>query len=384
MTERLTKAKPAGAAAPGRRPPRGRVPVTADLLSGRSGALIILAALIIAFFIATPDFLTADNSMNVLRQYSVPAILAAGQTLVIVARGIDLSVASNAALSGSIMAVAYTQWGLPEYVSILIGLGTGCAVGFVNGFVITRWNVPDFVATLGAYTAVRGVALLVTDGYPVPRYGQTVEGRDSIPPLIGSLGADSLLGVPYIVLVALACFGAGALILGRTTLGRTAYAIGGNPEAARISGIRVGRAKLLVYVFSGLMAAIAGMMLTGRQASANGLMGQGMELQSIAAVVVGGTPLFGGEGAMSGTLIGVLVIGVLANGLTIVGLSEFWQQVINGLVIVLVVALDQWRRRALGSADGSGTGGTGRSALHRLWPRRPSPSSSPADAPDSG
>jgi ribose transport system permease protein len=290
---------------------------------------------------------------------------------VIVARGIDLSVASNAALSGSIMAVAYTQWGLPEYVSILIGLGTGCAVGFVNGFVITRWNVPDFVATLGAYTAVRGVALLVTDGYPVPRYGQTVEGRDGIPPLIGSLGADSVLGVPYIVLVALGCFAAGAVILGRTTLGRTAYAIGGNPEAARISGIRVGRAKLLVYVFSGLMAAIAGMMLTGRQASANGLMGQGMELQSIAAVVVGGTPLFGGEGAMSGTLIGVLVIGVLANGLTIVGLSEFWQQVINGLVIVLVVALDQWRRRALGSADGGGAGGGGgRPALSRLVPKR--------------
>jgi ribose transport system permease protein len=318
---------------------------TATAAGGRGGALVILAVLVLAFFIATPDFLTVNNSLNIMRQYSVPAILAVGQTLVIVSAGIDLSVASTAALSGSLMGVAFAHWGWPEPAALLLGLGAGFLVGALNGFVITRWHVPDFIATLGTLSAVRGAALLVTDGLPVPDFQQAEEGR-RIPETIATLGSDSVLRIPLIALVAAACAVVGWFILSRTTLGRSGYAIGGNREAARASGIRVERSKMWIYIISGVLAAIAGFMLTGRQASANALMGEGMELQSIAAVVVGGTNLFGGEGGVGGTMIGILIIGVLSNGLNILGVAEFWQRVVNGLIIVLVVAIDQWRRRS--------------------------------------
>jgi ribose transport system permease protein len=317
---------------------------------GRGGALVILLALVVAFSLVADNFLTVDNLRNILRQYSVPAILAVGQTIVIVSAGIDLSVASTAALSGSVMGVMYAHEGYPEPVALLLGLAAGFAVGAINGFVITKWRVPDFIATLGAFTAVRGVALLVTDGLPVPDYSKAKEGR-TVPETVTTLGADSVFGIPLIAVVAGACALLGWFILSRTTLGRSAYAIGGNREAARVSGIRVERTKWMIYVFSGLMAAVAGFMLTGRQGSANALMGEGMELQSIAAVVVGGTNLFGGEGTIGGTIIGVLIIGVLNNGLNILGVADFWQRVVNGSIIVAVVALDQWRRRAAAARE---------------------------------
>jgi ribose transport system permease protein len=317
---------------------------------GRGGALVILLALVVGFSLAADNFLTVDNLRNILRQYSVPAILAVGQTIVIVSAGIDLSVASTAALSGSVMGVMYAHEGYPEPVALLLGLAAGFAVGAINGFVITKWRVPDFIATLGAFTAVRGVALLVTDGLPVPDYTKAKEGR-TVPETVTTLGADSVFGIPLIAVVAGACALLGWFILSRTTLGRSAYAIGGNREAARVSGIRVERTKWMIYIFSGLMAAVAGFMLTGRQGSANALMGEGMELQSIAAVVVGGTNLFGGEGTIGGTIIGVLIIGVLNNGLNILGVADFWQRVVNGSIIVAVVALDQWRRRAAAARE---------------------------------
>jgi len=311
---------------------------------GVGGALSILAMLMLAFFIATPDFLTVNNTLNILRQYSVPAILAVGQTLVIVSAGIDLSVASTAALSGSVMGVSFAHWGWPEPAALGLGLLAGFLVGAFNGLVITKWKVPDFIATLGTFTAVRGIALLVTDGLPVPDFDRVVEGR-RVPETVSTLGADSVFRIPLIAIVALVCAAIGWFIMTRTRLGRSAYAIGGNREAARVSGIKVERSKLWIYIISGLLAAVAGFMLTGRQGSANALMGEGMELQSIAAVVVGGTNLFGGEGSVVGTMIGVLIIGVLSNGLSILGVAEFWQRVVNGLIIVVVVALDQWRRR---------------------------------------
>jgi ribose transport system permease protein len=329
---------------------KGALARAVTVAGGRGGALIILFILVVAFAIVTPDFLTVNNLINILRQYSVLMILAVGQTLVIVSRGIDLSVASNAALSGSVMGVAYAYWAWPEPASLLVGLAAGVAVGAFNGFVITRLDVPDFIATLGTFVAVRGIALLVTDGLPVPDFERAVEGR-TLPSTISTLGVDSVLGVPLIAVVALVCALIGGFILSRTRLGRSAYAIGGNTEAARMSGIKVERSKMWIYVFSGLLAAVGGFMLTGRQASANALMGEGLELQSIAAVVIGGTNLFGGEGRMSGTVIGVLIIGVLSNGLSIAGVAEFWQRVVNGLIIVAVVALDQWRRRAARAAS---------------------------------
>ena len=329
---------------------KGMLARAVTVAGGRGGDLIILFLLVVAFTIVTPDFLTVNNLINILRQYSVLMILAVGQTLVIVSRGIDLSVASTTALSGSMMGVAYAYWAWPEPASLLVGLAAGVAVGAFNGFVITRLDVPDFIATLGTFVAVRGIALLVTDGLPVPDFERAVEGR-TLPSTISTLGVGSVLGMPLIAVVALVCALIGGFILSRTRLGRSAYAIGGNTEAARMSGIKVERSKMWIYVISGLLAAVGGFMLTGRQASANALMGEGLELQSIAAVVIGGTNLFGGEGRMSGTVIGVLIIGVLSNGLSIAGVAEFWQRVVNGLIIVAVVALDQWRRRAARAAS---------------------------------
>ncbi|HLF43375.1 MAG TPA: ABC transporter permease [Acidimicrobiia bacterium] len=312
---------------------------------GRGGALIILVLLMVGFTLLTSDFLTSRNLLNILRQFSVPGILAIAQTLVIVTAGIDLSVAATAALSGSLMAVSFAHWGLPEPVSWVVGLSAGLLVGSVNGLVIRYWRVPDIIATLGTFSAVRGIALLVTGGLPVPTFDRVVEGR-SLPGSVNTLGADSLGPIPIIALIAGLVAAIGAIILGRSKLGRSALAVGGNPEAAHASGISVGRTKLWIYALSGLISALAGIVLAGRLSSANALMGEGMELQAIAAVVVGGTNLFGGEGTMGGTVIGVLIIGVLSNGLNIVGVSEFWQRVSNGLIIVVVVALDQWRRRA--------------------------------------
>jgi ribose/xylose/arabinose/galactoside ABC-type transport system permease subunit len=324
---------------------RTRAARLAAAAGGRGGALIILMVLVIGFSAASPDFFTEDNLLNILRQYSVPMILAVGQTMVIVSRGIDLSVASTAALSGSLMGVAFAHWGWPEPLALALGLAAGFAVGAFNGFVITKWHVPDFVATLGTFSAVRGIALLITDGLPVPDFSKAQEGR-TVPESVSTLGSESIfLDIPLIAIVAAVCVVIGGFVLARTRLGRSAYAIGGNTEAARVSGIKVERSKMWIYIFSGLLAAVAGFMLTGRQGSANALMGEGMELQSIAAVVIGGTNLFGGEGRVSGTVIGILVIAVLGNGLQIMGVEEFWQRVVNGLIIIAVVAVDQWRRR---------------------------------------
>lgn len=311
---------------------------------GRVGALAILLLLVVVFAFASPAFLSVGNILNILRQYSVVLILSVAQTIVIIAAGIDLSVAATAALAGSVTAVTYAHWGLAEPVAWVLGIGAGVLVGVFNGLVITKWRVPDIIATLGTFSAVRGVALLVTQGLPVPTFERVVEGRN-VPPSLTFLGANSSFRVPHIIFVAVVAVIIGWFILNRTRLGRTIFAVGGNEEAAHASGIRTGRTRFLIYVVSAGLSAVAGLMLTGRLSSANALMGTGMELQSIAAVVVGGTALFGGEGSVGGTVIGVLIIGVLANGLTIMGVSEFWQRVLNGLIIVVVVALDQWRRR---------------------------------------
>src|SRR5918994_1665119 len=202
----------------GERIVRGTARVAAAA-GGRGRAPIPLALLGLIFGIAAAGFLTKDNLLNILRQYSVPMILAVGQTLVIVARGIDLSVAATAALSGSIMGVAFAHWGWPEPLALALGVAAGFAVGAFNGFVITRWHVPDFIATLGTFTAVRGVALLVTDGLPVPDFAKAEEGR-TIPESVNTLGSGSVFGdVPWIAVVALVCVLIGGFILARTTLG---------------------------------------------------------------------------------------------------------------------------------------------------------------------
>lgn len=333
---------------PGFRPITDRIQARAAKVllgsGGLGGAIFILLVLILVFAVAAPGFIGTGNLLNILRQYSVVLILAVGQTLVIICAGIDLSVAAVAALSGSVMGVAYAHLGLPAPVAIGLGLASGFLVGAFNGLVITKWGVPDIIATLGTLTAVRGIALLVTDGLPVPDFSQVVEGR-RMPPEVTLFGSGDVYGFPLIIVVAAACVLIGWFILNRTKLGRTIIAVGGNREAARVSGIDVDRTRFWVYVISATLAAVGGILLAGRLASANALMANLMELDTIAAVVIGGTALFGGDGRVSGTVIGIFIIGVLANGLNILGLSDFWQRVVTGLIIIIVVAIDQWRRR---------------------------------------
>lgn len=319
----------------------------------RSGPLIALLLLVAVLSVIAPYFLTIDNLLTVARQSAFVAILAIGQTVVIITGGIDLSVAAVAALAACIAAVLMTEpitlFGLTvgpfhPLLAVAIAIAIGVLTGALNGWIIARFGIPDFIATLGTMTLLRGVSLLVTDGLPVPSFRA---GGAGLPQLLIWVGSGNLFGIPVSVIIAAAVALLGWFILRYTAFGRAVYAVGGNREAARVSGIRVGRTKILAYAFSGLTAAIGGIILMGRLSSANALMGEGEELRSIASVVIGGTNLFGGEGGVLGSVIGALIIGVLGNGLNLLGVSPFWQRVAQGAVIVLVVILDQWRRNRL-------------------------------------
>lgn len=322
----------------------------------RSGPLIALLLLMAVLAMLSPHFLNADNLLTVVRQTAFVAILAVGQTFVIIRGGIDLSVAATAGLSASIVAVLMTEpvlfLGIPlgpmsPVLAILLGLMVGALAGTFNGFIIARFGIPDFIATLGAMTLFRGLALLVTGGLPVPTFRIGVGVGAGLPEFLLWAGSGHIFGIPFLLIAVLIVAITGGLILKFTVFGRSIYAVGGNREAARASGINVGRTTILIYAFSGLMAAIGGILLMGRLSSANALMGEGAELQSIASTVIGGTNLFGGEGGVFGTMIGALILGVLGNGLNLLNVSPFWQRVAQGVIIILVVVLDQWRRNRL-------------------------------------
>jgi ribose transport system permease protein len=311
----------------------------------KGGPIVALLFLITYLAFATPYFFTLSNFLNITRQSSINAILAIGQTIVIISAGIDLSVGAVLALSASMSAVAVSYWGLNLAVGILLGLGTGALIGFITGVIVTKGRIPDFIATLAMMTTARGLALILTQGLPVPSHFTALKLVGYLPQGLIWLGSGDILGVPVPALVVIVITILGWLILTRTTLGRAIYAVGGNREAARISGISFVRTKIIVYTIMGLLAGVAGIVLTGRLNSANALMADGAELQSIAAVVIGGTNLFGGEGGVFGSVIGAFIMGVLGNGLNLLNVSAFWQRVILGLIIVGVVVFDQWRRR---------------------------------------
>jgi ribose transport system permease protein len=311
----------------------------------KGGPIVALFLLIIYLSFATPYFFTVGNFLNIIRQSSINAILAVGQTMVIISAGIDLSVGAVLALSASMSAVAVSYWGLNLSVGILLGLGTGALIGFITGVIITKGRIPDFIATLAMMTTARGLALILTQGLPVPSHFTALKLVGYLPQGLIWLGSGDIMGIPVPALVIVVITILGWLILTSTTLGRAIYAVGGNREAARISGISFVRTKIIVYTIMGLLTGVAGIVLTGRLNSANALMADGAELQSIAAVVIGGTNLFGGEGGVIGTVIGAFIMGVLGNGLNLLNVSAFWQRVILGLIIVGVVVFDQWRRR---------------------------------------
>jgi len=313
----------------------------------KGGSLVGLVALSIAFAVMSEHFFTLSNWLNILRQVSVVIIVASAQTMVIITSGIDLSVGSLLALGGCLAAVAMSYWGWPFLSGALLGLFVAWMVGLANGFIIAKGKIPDFIATLGMLGAVRGVALLITGGLPVPSHFTATELAGYLPPVLIWLGSGHIGSIPVPIIVALLIVLLTWFILSRTTLGRSIYAVGGNREAARASGIDVDRVKIMVYGLSGLYCGLGGLVLVGRMNSANALMAEGLELQTIAAVVIGGTNLFGGRGSVVGTLIGAVLMGVLANGLNLLNVEPFWQRVINGLLIVAIVVFDQWRRRLI-------------------------------------
>ncbi|MFC7863405.1 substrate-binding domain-containing protein [Streptomyces murinus] len=311
-----------------------------------NGALTALIVLVIALSALSGDFLTTDNLLNIGVQAAVTAILAFGVTFVIVAAGIDLSVGSVAALSATVLAWSATQHGVPVVLAVVLAVATGVAAGLVNGFLIAYGKLPPFIATLAMLSVGRGLSLVISGGVPIPF-------PDSVSHLGDTLG--DWLPVPVLVMIVMGLLA--AFVLGRTYIGRSMYAIGGNEEAARLSGLRVKKQKLAIYALSGVFAAVAGIVLASRLSSAQPQAADGYELDAIAAVVIGGASLAGGTGKASGTLVGALILAVLRNGLNLLNVSAFWQQVVIGVVIALAVLLDTVRRKAGATPVASGGGG---------------------------
>jgi len=310
-------------------------------LIARSQSFIALLVLCVVLSLLSDKFLTVQNGWNVLRQISVNVCISIGMTLVVLTAGIDLSVGSVLAFSGAV-AAGLLKNGIPWPAhDLFIGftlLGTllsallvGSVLGLFNGWVITQFKVPPFVGTLAMLTIARGLTLLWTKGYPISGLG----------PSFDFIGGGWLLGIPVLVWICVFVIVAALIIVRKTPLGRHIYAIGGNEQAARLSGIPINRVKIIVYTIAGLLSAVGGIMVTSRLDSAQPNAGTSYELDSIAAVVIGGTSLSGGRGTIMGTVLGAIIIGVLNNGLVLLNVSPFWQQVIKGLVILLSVIIDK-------------------------------------------
>jgi ribose transport system permease protein len=311
----------------------------------RMQSLAALATMVVALSLATDSFLTRENLINVLRQISINLCLSIGMTMIILSAGIDLSVGSVLALAGAV-AAGLLKRGVPveslgvhiEFTvvgAVIAAVGVGIVMGWFNGLLITRFGLPPFVATLGMLSMARGMTFLWTEGYPIAGLGDD----------FGFLGTGYWLGLPMPVWTAAALTAVFALVTRRTRFGRYLYAIGGNERAAALSGVNVRRVKLLVYTLGGALAGVAGLLTTARLDSATPNAGLGYELDSIAAVVIGGTSLSGGRGSILGTVLGCLIIGVLQNGLVLLNISPFWQQVVKGAVIIVAVAIDNLSRR---------------------------------------
>lgn len=303
--------------------------------------LIALFVLCLIIGLLSDKFFTTSNFWNVLRQISVNVCISTGMTLVVLMAGIDLSVGSILALCGAITAGLFKMGiempsqnlfiGFTMLGAALAGILMGALLGFFNGFVITRFKVPPFVATLAMLTVARGFTMLWTKGFPISGMGSS----------FAYLGTGWLLGVPVPVWISALVVIVAVIVSDKTKLGRYIYAIGGNENASRLSGININRVKITVYTIAGALAAVGGLMVTSRLDSAQPNAGTGYELDSIAAVVIGGTSLSGGKGSIGGTVLGAIIIGVLNNGLVLLNVSPFWQQVVKGAVILLAVIIDR-------------------------------------------
>jgi len=337
------------------------IPAKAAAPSASSGSVLLtlmklrtfiaLIAVLVFFSIAAPNFLSAANLILMAKHVALNAFLAMGMTFVIITGGIDLSVGSIVGLCGMVAGYLVLngidlQIGYTVYFNVveiaLITLGVGILIGAVNGLLITRLNVAPFIATLGTLYGARGLALLSSDGRTFPNLvGKPELGTTGF----GYLGAGKLLGLPVSIWILLVVALGAAYLARYTPLGRHIFAVGGNERAARISGVRVNMVKVFVYMFSGFCAAIVGLIISSELMASHPATGESFELNAIAAAVLGGTSMSGGRGTIGGTIVGAFVIGILSDGLVMMGVSSFWQMVIKGLVIIVAVVVDQAQRR---------------------------------------
>ncbi|MBG9549267.1 MAG: ABC transporter permease [Bacillota bacterium] len=300
------------------------------------GILIGLFILCVVITIINPNFLTSNNLLNVLRQTSTNLYLALAMTMIIILGGIDLSVGSIMAVTGVVTTGMIALFDTSVLVAVLAGLLVGMIFGAINGYVAATTIIPPFIITLATMNIARGAAYVITDGKPVRVMSDSFN-------FLGSGYLFGILPMPvlYLIILLILCY----FIMNKTKLGRYMYAVGGNAEAARFSGINIKKIQFFAYTFSGLMAAIAGIVLASRMFSGQPTAGEGAELDAIAAVVLGGTSMTGGYGRIGGTVIGALIIGVLSNGLNLMGVSSFWQYIVKGIVILVAVYADVIKRR---------------------------------------
>jgi ribose transport system permease protein len=301
-----------------------------QLLSTLSGLLILM----VVFTILSEYFFSINNLLTVATQTAVIAIIAVGQTYVMITAGIDLSIGSNIALAGMVSALAMRA-SAPVPLAVILGLLSGGLVGLINGVFVAIGNLPPFIATLGTMTAVRGLSLTLTQGIPI----------SGLPKSFTFWGTDASFGLPNPVIIMVLLTLLFGFILAKTKLGRHVYAAGSNFEAARLSGVNTKKVLIMVYLFSGLLAAFAGLIMAARIISAQPAAGDGYELDAVASSVIGGTSTMGGEGSVAGTFIGAFVIGILRNGLNLIGVSPFIQKIVIGLVIVGSVFFDRLKRK---------------------------------------
>lgn len=299
------------------------------------GILIALIVLCVVLSLASKSFLTAANLLNVSQQISTNFLISIGMTFIILIGGIDLSVGSIVALSGLLMGLMMKSWNIPVLLSVILGLLFASAIGMVTGFLITGFDLPPFIATLGMMSIARGAAYSITGGQPIYTF------PESFLAITGRYG-----GVPiFTLLIMVVTFGVAAYVLKYTRYGRYVYAIGGNRNCAKLSGINVKKMECITYIISGFCCGIAAIVLTARLDSAVPTNADGAEMDAIAAVVIGGTSMTGGEGSLVGTVIGVLIIGVIANGMNLLNISQGSQRMVKGAIIVLAVVIDVIRRK---------------------------------------
>ncbi|MCX7667954.1 MAG: ABC transporter permease [Atribacterota bacterium] len=299
------------------------------------GILLAFLVVCVIFGMLNPVFFNPLNILNVIRQVSIIGVIAVGMTFVILLGGIDLSVGSVVAFAGIIAAGFQAKWGGSLFLSVVIPLLIGGGIGFMNGFVSTKGQLHPFIVTLGSMSIFRGATLLVAQGKPI----------SGMSPAFRFIGAGMVGPIPFPVILFLGCVIVAGMILKRTVFGRYIYAIGGNEEAALLSGIMVERYKISAFTILGFLSGLSALILTSRLNSGELVAGQGYELDVIASVIIGGTSLMGGEGGVYGTLIGALLIGVVSNGLNLLGVQPYWQMIVKGLIVILAVLLDKLKRR---------------------------------------